>query len=72
MHLSALVKRLGVTSKHRGKALEMRIVTWNVNSLSTTAKQIKLKYGSMHAFFSDVLNADVVALQVSDSLPVQL
>ncbi|CAI5462856.1 unnamed protein product [Closterium sp. Yama58-4] len=42
----------------------MRVVSWNINGLPTTFKEASSKYGSVANFFSNVLRADVLCLQV--------
>ena len=42
----------------------MKVVTWNINALGPTLRNIDLRHGSLTGFI-DSLGADVVCLQVS-------
>ena len=41
----------------------MRLMSWNINGVATTAQNAALKYGSWKGFF-DAFELDVVCLQV--------
>ena len=46
----------------------MHIVSWNVNGLPTTLKDAMTRYGSLTAFFRDILQADIVCFQVKSRM----
>eukprot|EP00850_Spirogloea_muscicola_P020543 SM000219S06688 [mRNA] locus=s219:164970:167412:+ [translate_table: standard] len=43
----------------------MHIVSWNVNSLPTTLREVQYHHGSIDAWFRDVLQADIMAVLVA-------